>query len=128
MSPSAYRPFEPARRPSHRPSVAPAYRVLVHRQYKSQYDRLVERVGAQSAQAMWDFLSQTPYEPPPTAGSCILRGTAGRPKGPGWSRTVHYELSSMARVNYQFHNEYVTGKSGDAHRIVAILTINLSSH
>jgi hypothetical protein len=50
------------------------------------------------------------------------------PKGPGWSRTTHYELSSMARVDYQYNNSYCVCDDGDAHAVVAILTINYSSH
>jgi hypothetical protein len=66
--------------------------------------------------------------PPPTASTCFLRGKAGRPKDEGWSRTIHYELSSMARVDYQHHEEFVIADGGDPHPVVAILTINYRSH
>lgn len=46
---------------------------------------------------------------------------------PGWSRTVHYEVTGSARVDYQFHDAYL-GESGDEHPVVAILTINFGSH
>ena len=70
----------------------------------------------------------TPGEIPALNSSCILRGAAGKPQGEGWSRTIHYEVSSMARINYQFHTAYRTNPDGDAHRGVAILTINYTSH
>jgi len=125
---SAYRPWEPARRPGGRPTRAPTYRVLVHRQYAAKWARVVERVGAQQAQELWDHLASMPGEPPATASTSLLRGKAGRPMAPGWSRTVHYELSSMARVDYQYNDEFKTTETGDPHRVVAILTIDYSSH
>jgi hypothetical protein len=50
------------------------------------------------------------------------------PQGTGWSRTVHYEVTSKVRVDFQFHDAFVTGTGGDPHPVVAILTINFSSH
>lgn len=63
-----------------------------------------------------------------TANTTLLRGRAGQPIGEGWSRTVHYELSSKARANYQYNNAYRTRTDGDAHPVVAILTIDYASH
>jgi hypothetical protein len=57
----------------------------------------------------------------------VLRGKAGRAVG-GFSRVIHYEISGAGRINYRFHNEYDKGAYGDAHSIVQILTIDLSSH
>jgi len=102
--------------------------VLVHRKFADKYSQIVERVGLEAAQALWDHLASSPGAPPALGSTCILRGKAGLPHGPGWSRTVHYELSSMARVNYQFHDSFRTSESSDAHRVVAILTIDYSSH
>jgi hypothetical protein len=89
---------------------------------------MVDRVGLESARELWDHLAATPGECPPVNGSCILKGRAGRPRGEGWSRTVHYELSSKARVNYQFHDRFSDGAMGDEHPVVAILTIDYTSH
>lgn len=125
---SAYNPFEPARRPGGKPEQAPRWRVLVHRQFQRQYDELVDRVGAQSAQRLRDHLATTPDQPPPIGKTTILRGQAGKPKGPGWSRVVHYELSSMARVDFHYNPAFKTSPDGDEHPVVAILTINYSSH
>ncbi|MEY9875982.1 hypothetical protein ABH931_005489 [Streptacidiphilus sp. MAP12-33] len=128
MSSSAYDPHEPARRPGGKPDEQPKYRVLVHRRFKRLYEQLADRVGLQQAQQFWDHVSHDPGNPAPVASTCILRGKAGKPQGPGWSRTTHYEVSGAARIDYQFNDEYRVEADGDAHRVVAILTINYSSH
>lgn len=102
--------------------------MLVHKRFAQHYRQLVDRVGLQQAQQFWDHASRTPGSPSPVASTCYLRGSAGRPKGPGWSRTIHYELTSSARIDYQFHDTYRTRDDGDAHRVVAILTISFGSH
>lgn len=128
MSVSVYDPYQPARRPRRRPAQEPLYRVLVHKRYRRHYEQLVSRVGLQQAQQFWDHLAVTPGEPSPVASITILRGKAGRPPGEGWSRTHHYEITSMARADYRYHDNYRTSEDGDRHRIVVILTINFSSH
>lgn len=125
---SAYQPFRPARRPGGRPGLQPSYRVLVHHRFKNHYDQLSERVGLQGAQELWDHISQKPGSQPPTANTCILRGSAGKPMGEGWSRTIHYEVSSSGRVDYQFNDAFCGGEFVDPHPVVAIMTINYSSH
>lgn len=127
-SDSANRPLGPARRPGGRPPEAPAYRVLVHRKFLTKWEQVVTRVGLQQAQELWDHLAQHPARAPSTGRSCFLRGKAGKPQAPGWSRTIHYELSSMARVDYQYNDAYRTSPGGDPHPVVAILTVNCSSH
>lgn len=125
---SAYQPLRPARRPGGRPESKPQYRVLVHRKFFRHWERLVDQVGIQQAQQLWDHLAESANQVPSTANSCLLRGKAGRPQGEGWSRTVHYEVSSKARVDYQYHNAFATAPGQEPHPIVAILTINFSSH
>ncbi|MGV9541031.1 hypothetical protein ACWDSF_06860 [Nocardia beijingensis] len=88
---------------------------------------MVERVGLQSAQRLWDYLATSPNQPPLVGKSSKLKGKAGRPTADGWSGVHHYEASSMVRVDYRYHDAFV-GLEGDAHRVVAILTINYSSH
>jgi len=124
----AYKPYEPAKRPGGRPGDKPNWRVLVHRQFRGHYEELVARVGEQAAQRLWDYLATAPDSPPPVGRATILRGAAGKPKGEGWSRVVHYELSSMARVNFHYNPRYRTAEDGDEHPVVAILTIDFSSH
>jgi hypothetical protein len=58
------------------------------------------RVGLPQAQGLWDQLVRSPGTSPPTANTCYLRGKACRPPADG----------------------------GDPHAVVAILTINYSSH
>jgi hypothetical protein len=125
---SSYEPFVNARRPGGRPSRRPKYRVLVHRQYLAYYDELVQRVGLKQAQQFWDHVAHNPGTPDPIAQTCFLRGRAGRPKSPGWSRTIHYEVSGAGRIDYQYHDAYTTEPDGDPHPVVTILTINYSSH
>lgn len=125
---SVYRPYQPARRPGGRPSDAPGYRILVHRQFRQHYAELVERVGLQQAQQFWDHIAQSPGKPCPVASITILRGKAGRPITDGWSRTHHYEITGAARADYQYNNNYTAGVEGDPHPVVAILTLNYSSH
>ncbi|HEX6472177.1 MAG TPA: hypothetical protein VF069_24000 [Streptosporangiaceae bacterium] len=100
----------------------------MHKRFRSHYEELPARVGLQQAQQFWDHVADAPGSPDPIAPTTILKGKAGRPKGPGWSRTIHYELSSSARIDYQYHNAYTTTPDGDPHPVVAILTINYSSH
>src|SRR3712207_3212520 len=112
MAPSSYSPFGPARRPGGRPTAKPRYRVLVHRHYLELWGQLAERVGLQSAQQFYDHVSATPGQPPSVGSSTILRGRRGEPQGPGFSRTVHYEISGAGRINYQFHDAYTGGVLG----------------
>jgi hypothetical protein len=125
---SVYDPFGPARRPGGRPTEVPLYRVLVYRRFRGHWDQLVKRVGLQQAQQLWDHLARSPGDKSPIASTTILRGEAGKPWGPGWSRTVHYEASSSVRVDYQYNDRYRTFEEGDPHCVVAILTISFGSH
>lgn len=89
---------------------------------------MVPQVGMQQAQELWDHLANHANQMPATANTCFLRGKAGRPQGDGWSRTIHYEVTSKVRVDYQYHEEYRTRPGGDPHPVVAVLTINFTSH
>lgn len=125
---SAYDPLRPARRPKGKPDQAPVYRVLVHKSFYAHYTELVSRVGEQQAKQFWDHVAYQPGIPDPIAQTTILKGKAGKPRGEGWSRTIHYEVSSSARIDYQYNDAYTTDTGNDPHRVVAILTINYSSH
>ena len=125
---AAYAPLVPARRPGGKPKQAPRYRILVHRKYASRWSEIADRVGLQQAQQFWDHVSHSPGEMSAIASTCILRGKAGLPKQLGFSRTYHYELSSKARINYQFCDNYQTQDKADAHPVVFIWTIDYSSH
>ena len=128
MSPRAYQPFLPARRPGRRPRELPRFRVLIHRHYAELWEQLADRVGLESAQQFYDHVARTPGEPPAIGRTTILAGKAGLPKADGFSRTVHYEISGAGRINYQYNDEFTGGERGDSHSVVYILTIDLSSH
>jgi hypothetical protein len=125
---SAYQPHQPARRPRASPAERPTYRVVVHRKFADHWAQLVERVGLQQAQQFWDHVASTPGQPAPLASITVLKGSAGSPSGPGWSRRLHYEVSSSARIDYEFNNAYTTTVDGDEHPVVRILTISFTSH
>ena len=104
------------------------YRVLVHRQYAQLWTELSQRVGIDSARQFYDHVAYTPGTPSPINRTTILAGKAGRPWAEGFSRTIHYEISGAGRINYQYNDAYTDGARGDAHRVVFILTIDLTSH
>lgn len=124
----AYSPYEPAARAGGRPDPKPLYRVLVHRQFHGLWDALPARVGLVSAQQFYDHVAHTPGVPPKVNSTTILRGKAGSPKFDGASRTIHYEISGAGRIDYQYVDDYRVSPDGDPHRVVFILTIDLSSH
>ncbi|WP_207455513.1 hypothetical protein [Desertivibrio insolitus] len=128
MNQGAYQPFVPARRPGGKPDEKPLYRVLVHRKFRNHWNEMIERVGLQQAKQFWDHVSATPGQPSPLASITILKGKAGLPMADGWSRTHHYEVSGAGRVDYQYNNAYSNATGSDSHHVVAILTINYSSH
>ena len=53
---------------------------------------------------------------------------AAAPKWPGYSKTIHYEITGARRINYQFNPAATGGARGDPHGVVKILTIDLGSH
>lgn len=123
----AYRPFEPAKRPGGKPDKKPAWRVLVHHKHRPLWEDLVDRIGLQSAQRVYDYLSQTPGLPPPIGSNTPMKGSQYAAKG-GMSRVYHYEVSGAGRIDYRFNAEYQVGSKGDKHAIVQIISIDLSSH
>jgi hypothetical protein len=125
---SAYQPFQPARRPGGRPAARPRYRVLVHRKFTDLWAALPERVGLSAAQQFYEHVARNPGQPAAINRTGVLRGRAGEPMAPGFSRTIHYEISGAGRIDYQYHDAYVDGAHGDAHPVVFIRAINLSSH
>jgi hypothetical protein len=59
-APGVYRPHVAARRPGGRPSVKPAFRVLVHHKYLPIWNELADRLGLANAQQFWDHVAMTP--------------------------------------------------------------------
>jgi hypothetical protein len=127
-TPGAYQPFASARRPGGHPAAKPGYRVLVHRQFQREYEELGARCGVESAQQFWDHVAATPGSFPRVNQSSVLKGKAGEPDAVGFSRTIHYEISGAARINYQYSDTYQTTPHDKPHKVVRIKTISYSSH
>ena len=92
------------------------------------WSSLAERVGLENAQQFWDHVAFTPGSPPKVGSSSVMRGKHAAPKAPGFSKTVHYEITGAGRIDYQWNAAYTHGASGDPHGVVWILTIELGSH
>ena len=127
-APGAYRPHVAARRPGGRPSARPAFRVLVHRQYLSIWNGLPGRVGLANVQQFRDHVAMTPGQPPKAGTSSVMKGKHAVPKWPGYSKTIHYEITGARRIDYQFNPSATEGPRGDPYGVVKILTIDLGSH
>jgi hypothetical protein len=127
-APGAYRPHVAARRPGGRPAEKPVFRVLVHRQYLSIWKELPGRVGLANAQQFWDHVAMTPGRPPAVGTSGVMKGKHAAPKWPGYSKTIHYEITGAGRIDYQYNPAGTEGARGDPHPVVKILTIDLGSH
>jgi hypothetical protein len=117
-----------ARRPGGRPSAKPVFRVLVHRQYLGIWNELPGRVGLANAQQFWDHVAMTPGQPPKVGTSSVMKGKYAAPKWPGYSKTIHYEITGAGRIDYQFNPSTTEGSRSDPHGVVKILTIDLGSH
>lgn len=102
--------------------------MLVHRRFLGQWENLPPRVGLENAQQFWDHVATSPGQPPAVGSSTILKGRAGQPGEPGFSRTIHYEITGAGRIDYQFSDQFRTSPQSDEHRVVRILTISLDSH
>lgn len=101
---------------------------LVHRKFADLWAALPERVGLSAAQQFYEHVAQNPGQPATINRTGVLRGRAGEPMAPGFSRTIHYEISGAGRIDYQFHDAYDEGTQGDPRPVVFIRAINLSSH
>ena len=102
-APGAYRPHSAARRPGGRPALEPAFRVLVHRKYLALWNELADRVGLANAQQFWDHVAMTPGQLPKVGTSSVMKGKHSGPKWPGYSETIHYEITGAGRIDYQFN-------------------------
>jgi hypothetical protein len=115
------------RRPGGRPTAKPRYRVLAHRRFLDLWEQLPECVGLQAAQQFYDHVANTPGQTPAVGTTTVLKGSLGQPFAPGFSRTVHCEISGAGRIDYQYHDANV-GARDDPHPVVFILRIDLGSH
>jgi hypothetical protein len=127
-APGAYRPHVAARRPGGPPAAKPLFRVLVHRQYLSIWNDVPGRVGLANAQQFWDHVAMTPGQPPKVGTSSMMKGRHAAPKWPGYSKTIHYEITGAGRIDYQFNPSATDGARRDSHGVVKIFTVALGSH
>ena len=102
--------------------------MLVHRQYLETWNSLAERIGLENAQQFWDHVALTPGEHPRIGTSSVMKGRHNGPKWPGYTKTIHYEISGAGRIDYQYNRASTEGAQRDAHSVVKILTIDLGSH
>jgi hypothetical protein len=112
-----------ARRPGGTPKTKPTYRVLVHREFLDEWNSLADRIGLNSAQQFWDHVATSPGQHPSVGRSSVMKGRHFGPKWPGYSPTIHYEISGAGRLNYQFNPAAQDGSKGDQHPVVKILSI-----
>jgi len=127
VTPSAYQPYEPAKRPGGKPQGKPGWRVLVHRKHAALWAQLAENVGLQNAQRAWEHLATSPNLPPAIGTSTKLKGTQ-KFAVDGWSAIYHYEVSGAGRIDYQFNGAFTTSPGADPHPVVRIISISLGSH
>lgn len=100
----------------------------MHRQFLADWKGLAARVGLTNAQQFWDHVAHTPGLPPRVGTSSVMKGKHNQAKWPGYSKTIHYEITGAGRIDYQYADTSTEGSKGDAHAVVKILSIDLSSH
>lgn len=67
------------------------------------WNELPDRVGLAKAQQFWGHVAMTPGQPPKVGTSSVMKGTHAAPKWPGYSKTIHYEITGAGRIDYQFN-------------------------
>ena len=70
----------------------------------------------------------TPGQPPEAGTPSVTKGKHAAPKWPGYSTTIHHEITGAGRIDYQLSPSATEGRRGDPHGVVKILTIDLGSH
>ncbi|MBA2447513.1 MAG: Uma2 family endonuclease [Chloroflexi bacterium] len=82
--------------------------MLVHRRFIDDWDQLPNRVGLEAAQQFYDHVATSPGQIPAVGSATILKGSLGKPLAEGFSRTVHYEISGAGRIDFQYHDTYIS--------------------
>jgi hypothetical protein len=70
----------------------------------------------------------TPGEHPRVGTSSVMKCKHNGPKWPGYSETIHYEISGAGRIDYQYNSASTEGAERDVNGVVKIPTIDLGSH
>ncbi len=55
----------------------------------------------------------TPGQPPKIGTSSIMKGKYNAPKWPGYSKTIHYEITGAGRIDYHFNPSATEGARRD---------------
>lgn len=88
---------------------------------------IAKHVPLEQPQRFYDHVSQTPGSPAKGIQLIQMHGSAGAAKE-GWPRVFHRRVpGSAARLDYVYRDDYV-GERGDAHAIVRVKAISVSSH
>jgi len=69
----------------------------------------------------------TPGQPPKAGSFSVMKGKCAVPKWPGYSKTIHYEITGAGRIDYQFNPSADDGARGDSHGVVKIMSIDPGS-
>jgi hypothetical protein len=83
--------------------------------------------GESNAAELWLHLSTQPDSQPRLGNVTPMKGRHYGPKD-GMSRVYHYEITGGGRLDYRYNAEYRTSSSGDAHRVVQVISIDLGGH
>lgn len=126
-TPGAYSPLITTGRPGGKPTQRPRFRVLINKSDWKQWTDMLDQVGMQSGQRLWDHLAFRADRPPEVGKVTRLKGRHMKGQD-GWSGVHHYEVSGAGRVDFQFHPAFTEGKAGDPHPVVRIIRISMSSH
>lgn len=126
-APGAYAPLVTTGRPGGKPDEQPRFRPLIHKKDWAAWRAMVETVGLQSAQRLWDHLAFNADRKPQVGRVTIMKGRHMRGRD-GWSDVHHYEVSGAGRVDFQYHKSYEGGDENLPHAVVRIIRISMSSH
>ena len=123
----AYDPYITIASPDGKPSTKPRFRILMSKRLWKAWENAIGQAGDKNVQQLWNHLAYRPDKLPLLGSVTRLKGGQARGKD-GWSDVHHYEITGAGRIDYQFHRQYTGGTQGDAHAVVKIIRIDMSSH
>lgn len=125
--PGAYDPLVSVESPGGKPEKKPRFRVLINKSHWRAWERMIQAVGAQSAQRLWNHLAHSADQPPLVGQVTRMKGGHMKATG-GWSAVHHYEVSGAGRVDFRYHHSFTGGATGEPHGVVQVIRVDLSSH